>query len=374
MAETSYYGGKQRKKPAFEKRLPDGEAIKAAIYKAGRLEEFCREFLPAGRRERNEWVCGAVDGSKGKSFTMCLSGPYQGVGWERAGGEKYDIIDCIEASQSMTRKEAMALARTRLNMPIEEIAASERPIVTAEELEIDARKKAKRIDDAKRIWGETADIIGTAAETYLRRRGIERSLPISLRFHPRLGYWDIGDDNKPVFVGNFPALVAMVQRADGSFCGIHRIYLAPGGIDKADVGAPKKALGDIDGGAIRCCDDDEIVGEIGITEGIEDALSIPSLYDGQPAWAAVSAVGIRKLILPEWVTHPVFYPDNDPPQRKKNGELRLNRNGQPIYPGLDACTEAVARLKSETCFPRITRIRGGKDANAVLMAESGLVL
>ncbi len=374
MADTSYYSDKSRKKLTYEKRLPAVDVIKDAIHQ-GRLEDFCREFLPSGKRDGKDWRCGAEDGSAGKSFTMCLTGSNAGVGIDWATRQKFDIIDCIQANRNMTRAEALALARHRLKIPVDELMTSYSPQEkTPEELAIEAEKKAKDIAAALKIWNETADIIGTDAETYLRRRGIERSLPTSLRFHPRLSYWDMGEDNKPVFVGNFPALVAMVQRADGSFCGVHRIYLAAGGDGKANVRAPKKARGDIIGGAIRCCDDDEITNEVGITEGIEDALSIPSLYDGQPAWAAVSARGVAGILLPEWITHPVFYPDNDPPQKKKNGELRLNKNGQPIYPGLDACTEAVARLKSGTCSPRITRIRGGQDANAVLMAESGLVL
>jgi hypothetical protein len=355
-------------------RLPEVTEIKKAIIDKGLLESFCREFLKGGRKDGKFWRCGAIDGSAGDSFTMRLYGPEAGLGYDWALKKSYDIIDGIEASAGMTLNEALATARHRLAMPIEEFADYTPREKTAAEIDAEAEKKRKGIADALKIWNETSDIIGTDAEAYLRMRGIDQALPVSLRFHPKLGYWDNGAEGKPVFVGNFPALVCMVQRADGSFCGVQRIYLAPGGVGKAPVRAPKKARGDILGGAVRCCDDEDIRGELGICEGIEDALSIPGLYDGKPAWAAVSARGIAGVELPAWVTHPVFFPDNDPPQRKKNGDIALNKYGKPIYPGPDACAEAASRLKSETCHPRISLIRGGKDANAVLMAENGLVL
>jgi hypothetical protein len=143
---------------------------------------------------------------------------------------------------------------------------------------------------------------------------------------------------------------------------------------KAPVLSPKKAYGSIIGGAVRCCDDDDIRGELGITEGIEDALSIPHLYESMPAWAAISASGMAGIVLPTYITHPVFFPDNDPPKRNKDGSLKLNRDGKPACAGWDAAADAVSRLASDVCFPRVSLIRGGKDANQVLMAENGLVL
>ena len=364
-----------RQQPHNRPKLPGVEVIKEAIHR-GRLEDFCREFLPGGRREGNVWRCGAVDGSDGNSFTMKLTGPQAGLGYEWGGsGQKYDIIDCIQANKSLTRAEALALARLRLQMPADELAAYVPRQKTPEELAREAEQKAKEVAKALVTWDQCMDVIGTAGQAYLRLRGIDQSLPTSLRFHPKLPYWETNDDGKPVLVSHHPALVCMVQRADGSFCGIQRIYLAEGGMGKAAVRSPKKARGDILGGAVRCCDDEDIRnGEVGITEGIENALSIPVLYDTKPAWAAVSAAGVAGIILPEWITHPTFYPDNDPAQRKPDGSFRLNKKGQPARPGPDAADEAVSRLKSKSCFPKVSLIRGGKDANAVLMAENGLVL
>ena len=352
------------------------------------MESFCRELLSNGRKVGNTWRVGNIHNAKGKesnnggSCVVTLAGRDAGLIWDWATEEKFDIIDVAMARKKLSLAEAIAWTRLRIAMPVEEMNAYIPREKTPEELAAESEKKVKDVAAALKIWNETADIIGTDAETYLRRRGIKQALPTSLRFHPKLGYWDNDTEGKPVFVGHFPALVCMVQRADGSFCGVQRIYLTEAidpetgevTVGKAPVRSPKKARGDILGGAVRCCDDEDIRGELGICEGIEDALSIPGLYDGKPAWAAVSARGIAGVELPAWVTHPVFYPDNDPPQKKADGSLRINKDGKPIYPGPDACAEAVARLKSETCHPRISLIRGGKDANAVLMAENGLLL
>lgn len=376
-----------------DRRLPEVAEIKQAIIDRGLMEAFCREFLGSGRRERNEWVCGAVDGSAGNSFTFALSGHYAGVGWERAGNEKYDIIDVIEASKSMNRAEAIALARHMLAMPVEEFVAYAPKEPTAEELAREEEKRQRDVAAALLTWDECVDVVGTDAEAYLRGRGITRSMPLSFRFHPKLGYWEWreaeqpGGKGKSVRLGYFPALVCKIQRADGSFAGIHRIYLSEIAdpktgevtVGKAPVPQPKKARGDLrSGGYILCCDEEEFAGKVGVCEGVEDACSVPDVYD-MPAVAAVSAAGVKNIILPEYVTEPVFLPDNDPAMRygsgPKAGELILNRDGKPQYAGPDAAAAAVARLKPTHPGARVHKVRGPtgkeKDVNAVLLAEKG---
>lgn len=367
-------------------RLPKVAAIKEAVNK-GHLLSFLKELLPAGKHVGNEYRVGDIDNTPGKAknnggtFVVTLGGPNAGFAYDFATRQPFDVVDVIMARKNMTLAQALAWMRHRIDMPVDAIASYEPPPKTPEQLAAEADRALKSVAGAKRIWDQTEDVEGTAAEAYLRRRGIAQPLPTSLRFHPKLEYWTENGDGKRVVLDRFPTLVCMIQRADGSFCGIHRIYLSwrsdpqTGEIyaGKADVPSPKKVYGDPIGGAVRCCDDEDVRGEVGITEGVEDALSIPALYDGMPCWAAVSAAGVAAIALPAYVDRPVFFPDNDPPQRKRDGSLRLNRDGKPIYPGPDACNEAAARLKSESCRPRINLIRGGKDANAVLMAESRLV-
>lgn len=378
-----------------DRRLPEVAAIKQAIIDRGLMESFCREFLGGGSLVKNpsgnEWVCGAVDGTPGKSFTFGLSGRYAGVGWERAGGEKYDIIDCIEASKSLNRAEAIALARHMLAMPVEEFEAHVPKPPTPEELAREEEKRQRDVAAALQTWNECVDVVGTDAEAYLRGRGITRSMPLSFRFHPRLGYWEWreaeqpGGKGKSVRLGYYPALVCMIQRADGSFAGIHRIYLSEIAdpetgevkIGKAPVPQPKKARGDLSkesGSYILCCDPDEIAGKVAVTEGVEDACAAKTVYD-MPGIAAVSVAGVRNIILPEWIAEPVFLPDNDPVKRRPDGSLWLNRDGNAQHVGLDAAVFAVARLKPKHPGARWHKVRGPtgkeKDVNAVLLAERG---
>lgn len=374
-----------------DRRLPEVSEIKQAYIDRGQLLDFCKEFLPGGRRIRDEWVCGAVDGTEGSSFTFGLSGPFAGVGWERAGNMKYDIIDVIEANRSMNRSDAITVARNRLAMPVEEFSEYVAPEPSPEDLAREEERRQRDVAAALLTWNECVDVVGTDAEAYLRGRGITRSMPMSFRFHPKLGYWEWQEPTKPgekgrnVRTGFYPALVCMIQRADGSFAGIHRIYLAEQddaetgeiSIVKAPVATPKKARGDLkSGGYILCCDPDEIAGKLGICEGVEDACSVPDVYD-MPAVAAVSAGGVEKIILPEWIEEPVFFPDNDAAMRNgKTGKLILNRDGNPRYAGLDAATKAATRLKPKHPGARIHKVRGPtggeKDVNAVLLAERAL--
>lgn len=394
MSETRFPGqcaGRKTEQP--RQKLPDVDWIKNAIVSRGLLLAYCKKYLPGGRVDGHEWRCAGIGGGKGNRFTMALWGEHAGVGidWPShpGPGSKYDIIDAIEASEGLLRAEAIARAREDLGMPIEAFDRYAEPEKTPEERQHDAEKKARDVAAALLTWNECEDVIGTPAEAYLRGRGITRALPLSFRYHPKLGYWEYraadGEANakpKAVRLGYFPALVCKIQRADGSFCGIHRIYLAEQidlatgevTVGKASVATPKKARGDLIGGYILCCDEEEFAGKVAVTEGIEDACAAWDVYD-MPAVAAVSAAGVAAIVLPEFVDEPVFLPDNDPPRRDREGNIML-KDGKPIYAGLDAATTAVNRLRSETCSPRIQKVRGPtggeKDVNAVLLAEQAM--
>ena len=380
--------GQQRKTYAPRPELPKVPAIKEVVNK-GHLLSFLRELLPAGKLNGSEhsisaeYRVGDINNTTGKAknhggtLVFTLNGNNAGLGYDFAPRQSCDIVDVVMARKNLTLAQALAWIRHRIDMPIDVINSYEPAPKTPEELAAAAAKIEKSIASARRLWDTTEDIEGTDAEAYLRHRGIRRTLPASLRFRPKLEYWTQNDDGNPVIQARFPALVCMIQRADGSFCGVHRIYLQERTdpttgevfIGKADVAKPKKVWGDPLGGAVRCCDDEDVRGSVGITEGIENALSVPELYEGFPCWAAVSASGVAAIELPDWISRPTFFPDNDPPQKKPDGSLRLNRDGKPIYPGLDAANEAVARLKGQGKIPTITPVRGGKDTNAVLLAE-----
>jgi putative DNA primase/helicase len=140
---------------------------------------------------------------------------------------------------------------------------------------------------AARVWHSSAAAIGTLAEVYLRRRGISVPIPFALRFHSNLRHPS---------GSNWPGIVAAVTRApaDGEVMAIHRTFLGRDGLAKAPVEPQKMMLGPCQGGAVHLAPAGE---HLAITEGIETGLSIVSAT-GVPTWAALSAGGIRSLILP----------------------------------------------------------------------------
>jgi hypothetical protein len=159
---------------------------------------------------------------------------------------------------------------------------------TLAQREREARAEAeKRSDQAKRLWQESLPIAGTLAETYLRARGITCDLPRTLRFHSRAWH---GPTAK-----RYPALVAAVQGA--GLPAVHRTYLHPDGMGKADIEPAKAMLGCTQGGAVRLCGGPS---RLVVAEGIESALSLACGLLDSPAtlWAALSTSGLRGLRLP----------------------------------------------------------------------------
>jgi hypothetical protein len=155
------------------------------------------------------------------------------------------------------------------------------------------RKEAESADverrgrQARQVWDEAIPARGTAAEAYLRARGIALdALPESLRFHPHCWHG--------IAARRFPALVARVDGGEGF--AVHRTFLLPDGSGKAAVEPAKTSLGAIRGGAVRLS---AAQGPLVVAEGIETALAAGILL-GRPArvWAALSAPGMAGMKLP----------------------------------------------------------------------------
>jgi putative DNA primase/helicase len=159
---------------------------------------------------------------------------------------------------------------------------------------------------ARRIWDEARPITpGDEVDRYLRGRGLALSVyPSVLRFHPSLGYYE-KDAGKSRKVGEYPAMLACIQGADGGIVSVHRTYLQEGRQLAHDA---KKVLSSgINGAAIRLF---EATTELAITEGIEKSLAV-HLSTHRPTWAALSAGNLEKLWLPPSVTRIWIYGDND---------------------------------------------------------------
>ena len=176
-------------------------------------------------------------------------------------------------------------------------------IISAARHDADAWRTAR----ALKIWHNTERGAGTVVSHYLASRGIALDLwPPSLRFHPRCPR---PKDDAGNFLPPLPAMVAVVEHVERGPVGVHCTYLRPDGNGKADVEKPKAIFGLVGGGAVR-------LGAQGggqwlaISEGVETALSV-AVACSMPAWAALSATGIKSLVLPSEATHVVICADHD---------------------------------------------------------------
>jgi hypothetical protein len=205
--------------------------------------------------------------------------------------------------------------------------------------EAEARAEAQRkAEQARRLWAESRPIEGTPAETYLREaRGIRlERLPRTLRYHPEAWHGPTAR--------RWPAMVAAVQGA--GLPAVHRTFLRPDGLGKADIEPAKAALGATAGGAVRLIDGP---GPLVVAEGIETALAAWCLR-GDPtarAWAALSTSGLRALPLP--------------PQP---GRLCIAADGD--APGMAAAQALAERAHASGWQVTIAQPLAGRDRNDIL--------
>jgi putative DNA primase/helicase len=172
---------------------------------------------------------------------------------------------------------------------------------------VPAISRNDRLDDTARtaralaLWREARPPYGTIVEKYLANRGLALPPRQNLRFHP---------DCPHPSGRRYPAMVALVEHCNRGPVGVHRTYLRYDGSGKAAIETAKASLGLIAGGAVQ-------LGNVRagywlpIAEGIETALSVGQSC-GLPAWAALSAGGIRNLVLPPEAEMVLICADNDP--------------------------------------------------------------
>lgn len=159
----------------------------------------------------------------------------------------------------------------------------------------------------QRIWNEARPVtLGDEVDRYLRGRGLAlASYPASLRFHPALGYYQKEGAAKARKVGEYPAMLASVQDAQGAVT-LHRTYLSAG--RKLDAPDAKKVLcSGFSGAAVRLA---EATDELAVCEGIETGIAV-FLATGKPVWCALSAGNLEKLWVPDTVRSVCVYGDND---------------------------------------------------------------
>jgi DNA primase len=172
---------------------------------------------------------------------------------------------------------------------------------------VQATPKADWSKAAASIWRAASAIEGTAADAYLRGRGLALELPPSLRFARLAPPKDSGvaAANGP---GLLPALVALVTGPDDRVAGVQRTFLTPDGRKAASTdGKVKYSLGRIASGAIRL---GPATASIVVTEGLEDGLTLMQSL-GRTVWVAAGTAMLPRMELPADVRAVVIGADGD---------------------------------------------------------------
>lgn len=259
----------------------------AASDLAGRLaqdaEAVCRHYLSAGRRAGNYWLVGDVANNKGRSLYVHLTGPRAGRWTDAATGQFGDLLDLIRETCGLVDfRDVADEARHFLSLPRQEPGSTRR--TDAQNPAAVDRPASER---ARRLFRITHPLVGTLADAYLRKRGILRaSTHAALRFHPSCYYHDLVTGR----TSSYPALIAAVTDCAGAITGVHRSWLDPGGVGKAKVDDPRRALGGLLGNGVRFgFPVNAPVQVMAAGEGLETMLSLAHVMPGMPMVAALTA-------------------------------------------------------------------------------------
>jgi putative DNA primase/helicase len=266
-----------------------------------------------GRREGRQWRCRCpIHG--GRSLLVCDGDAGRILVFCHGGCEAGNVLAELRRSGLLSGPpENYQLPPTRRN---------------------DRPDEAARTARALAVWREARPATGTIVETYLANRGLVLPPPQYLRFHPACPHPS---------GANLPAMIGLVEHVNYGPTAIHRTFISANGSGKAAVEPDKASLGPVAGGAVRLAQ--TRAGQwLLVADGLETTLSVMSAC-ALPGWAALSAGGIKSLVLPPSANMVVICADNDANgvgQRDANAaaerflaEGRRVRIALPPTPGLD---------------------------------------
>jgi hypothetical protein len=271
---------------------------------AEQAETVCRHYLSNGRRVGHYWIVGDVHNAPGRSMFVRLRGPSSGKGaagkWsDAATGEHGDLLDVIqEACGLLDFHDVVEEARRFLSLPCVDLEPKSKDLITPAQV--------GSPESARRLFAMSRPIVGTIAETYLRKRGITALQDADpLRFHPRCYYRPDADAPAEIW----PALIAAVTDLAGRITGAHRTWLDPSGNDKAPVDTPRRAMGHLLGHGVRFGIATDVMAA---GEGLETMLSLRSALPRLPILAALSANHLGAILFPAALRRLYVARDPDP--------------------------------------------------------------
>ena len=223
------------------------------------------------------------------SLAVVFRGNKRGRFYDHELGEGGDSLDLVRQVNGGSVVEAMRWSRHWLGwsdvehghfpaVRVRELARSPAIVPTS------GTDLADRIRRAIKLWAETVPAVGSPVDAYLASRGVELPPDAEVGFHPRC----------PRGTERLPAMVALMRDVrTNEPRGIHRTYLRPDGLAKAD-GQARMMMGCSAGAAIKLKPDTEVTMGLHITEGVEDGLTLLG-YEIRPVWALGSAGSIAKF-------------------------------------------------------------------------------
>jgi hypothetical protein len=229
-----------------------------------------------------------------------------------------------------------------------EAGAAQRPHPESAEI-----RKPEPPRDPLRFWDRALLAYpGSLVRRYLKNRGIVLSdiEAEALRFAPLLWHWPSQT--------RWPSMVALVKLADGTAITSHVTFLSPDGRDKAPIEKPRlfpAGVSPLRGGLWFGAPDP--TREFVVAEGAETVLSAMRIFNAQAGCAALSALGIRRLVLPPEARLVRIFSDHDPEgqglaaaqdaRRRWLGEGRKVAVSIATEIGFDANDVLMRRLKAE---------------------------
>lgn len=260
------------------------------------------------------WVCrqGCTDGKYASGFAMLMR--HMGYSTFREAAD--DVRDFFHQNPSVvpvTREQRTALSR-----------------------EMTPEQAARNLARMRKFWNEAVEVThGDPVSRYMAHRVPGMNFrPQSIRFHPALEYWMRGEEqgDPPIYVGAFPAMLALAQGVNNDMVQLHKSYLTPDGMP-ADVPMRKKTdLGvGVNSFAVRMM---EMYGDtLGVCEGIETGWASAMVKD-IPVWPCLNGPALASFEVPYDLKHQVktlvVFADSDelkPYGTNPDGTKKLRRAG-----------------------------------------------
>ena len=274
------------------------------------INRLASELFPKCQITADNVRAGDLYGEPGTSFAMALRGERAGLWTDFATGEAGDIYTLIQARFGLSFGEAVKWLAGRCGI----LEASPMPaIVHRPDPDPRPAKSGEFLDLAQSIWDAAKPAQGTAADYYLRSRGVDLSFA-----DPAWEVMRLVEHGKAPDGEMRPFLC--FQLTDGTspytFCGIQRIFFDMPADSKKRIG-DKKMLGSRLGSStvIRFAPDDEVEAGLGIAEGPITALAIHAA-GWRPIWSVLSAGKMAKFPILSGVEALTIFADHD---AEKNG-------------------------------------------------------